>query len=337
VPVPPRSAELLLAGVGGAGAVLGEALQEVESIFASQLASDLPAVNELCLHVGRYRGKRLRPMLLLLSGLAAASGDPRRGCSGRHRRLAAVVEMIHVATLVHDDVLDEAEVRRGGPSMNRLRGNEAAVMLGDYLISNAFHLCSSLGDPSLNLDLGAITNTVCEGELLQLHHRDDLSIGEEVYLEIVRRKTASLVGACGRLGARLSGAATPVEEALDRYGIAAGIAFQIQDDLLDLQGSDAVVGKSLGRDLEKGKITLPALLRLAEAAPQERAEILEAFASRDAVALRACLEESGAIARSRQRAAEFVSEARRALREVPSGGARDLLEQLAEAVLSREA
>jgi octaprenyl-diphosphate synthase len=327
----------LLAGDGAIERVLAEALGEVEAIFAKQLASDLPAVNELCRHVERYRGKRLRPTLLLLSGLAAAGGDAARGCGERHRRLAAVVEMIHVATLVHDDVLDEAEVRRSAPTVNRLRGNETAVMLGDYLISNAFHLCSSLGDPSLNLAIGEVTNTVCEGELLQLHHRDDLSIGEELYLAIVRRKTASLVGVCGRLGAVLAGGDAAVAEALARYGTAAGIAFQIQDDLLDLQGSAAVVGKSIGRDLEKGKITLPALLHLAAAPPQERSEILDAFAARDASRLRERLEQGGAIARSRQRAAEFVADAKASLRGLPACEARDLLDRLADAVLAREA
>jgi len=322
---------------GVAGDRLAEALGEVEAIFEAQLASDLPAVNELCSHVERYRGKRLRPTLLLLSGLAAAGGDAERGLARGHRVLAAVVEMIHMATLVHDDVLDEAEIRRRGATVNRLRGNETAVMLGDYLISNAFHLCSSLGDPSLNLDLGGVTNTVCEGELLQLHHRDDLSIGEEIYLEIVRRKTASLVGACGRLGARLSGADLTVEAALDRFGVAAGIAFQIQDDLLDLQGAPEVVGKTLGRDLEKGKITLPTLLRLAEAPPAGRQAVLEAFATRDGARLRRILEESGAVEAARTRAEQFVVEAKMALVGIAASPARDLLDGLADAVIRREA
>lgn len=314
---------------------IGEALGEVEAAFDRQLESDFPAVNELCRHVERYRGKRLRPVLTLLSGLAAAKGDAERGLTGRHAVLAAVVEMIHMATLVHDDVLDEAEVRRRGATVNRLRGNETAVMLGDYLISNAFHLCSSLGDPSLNLELGATTNTVCEGELLQLHHRDDLALDERTYLEIVRRKTAALVGICGRLGARLSGAAAPVESALESFGEAAGIAFQIQDDLLDLEGDPEVVGKTLGRDFEKGKMTLPAVLFFAVAGGREREIALSAILARDAVSLRALLAQRGAIEAARERARGHVEAAKASLEAVPDSPARELLRSLADAVIAR--
>jgi len=325
------------ASIPEVSARMAEALAEVESIFDAQLASDFPSVNELCRHVERYRGKRLRPTLVLLSGLAAAGGDPTRGLSRRHRVLGAVVEMIHMATLVHDDVLDEAEVRRRGATVNRLRGNEVAVMLGDYLISNAFHLCSSLGDPTLNLELGATTNTVCEGELLQLHHRDDLSLDERTYLEIVRRKTASLVGACCGLGARLSGGDERVQSALERFGLAAGVAFQVQDDLLDLAGDAEVVGKTLGRDLEKGKLTLPSVLLFASAEPALRESLLAATLARDATAVRGVLERSGAIEAARRRAASFVEDAKKDLAVLPASPARDLLHRLADAVLSREA
>src|SRR3954470_17406277 len=154
--------------------LLREQLEQVTLIFERQLASDMSAVNTLCRHVERYRGKMLRPTLVLLSGLAAG-GEP---CDGsalteKHRIIAAVTEMIHMATLVHDDVLDEALIRRQGATVNHLWGNETAVILGDYLISNAFHLCSTAGDPAINLALGQITNTLCEGELVQLHHRND--------------------------------------------------------------------------------------------------------------------------------------------------------------------
>jgi octaprenyl-diphosphate synthase len=315
---------------------LGDALAEVEAIFETQLLSDFPAVNELCRHVERYRGKRLRPTLVLLSGLAASGGDPERGLSRRHRILGAVVEMIHMATLVHDDVLDEAEVRRRGATVNRLRGNETAVMLGDYLISNAFHLCSSLGDPRINLELGAVTNTVCEGELLQLHHRDDLSLDEATCIEIVRRKTAALVAGACRLGGRLAGASDDLEGALAAYGEATGIAFQIQDDLLDLAGDAAVVGKTLGRDLEKGKLTLPSVLHLASSGPERRQAMLEAIEVRDAEALRRELTEHGGVDAARTRAAAFISEAGMHLATLPVSPARDLLASLAEAVIHRD-
>jgi len=314
---------------------LGDALAEVEAIFETQLLSDFPAVNELCGHVERYRGKRLRPTLVLLSGLAAAGGDPERGLSRRHRVLGAVVEMIHMATLVHDDVLDEADMRRRGATVNRLRGNETAVMLGDYLISNAFHLCSSLDDPAINLELGAVTNTVCEGELLQLHHRDDLSLDEATCIEIVRRKTAALVAGACRLGGRLSGASAEIERGLAAYGEATGIAFQIQDDLLDLSGDAEVVGKTLGRDLDKGKLTLPSVLHLAASGPERREAMLVAIHARDGAGLRRELTEHGGVDAARTRAAAFVSEAVGHLATLPPSASRDLLASLAEAVIHR--
>lgn len=317
---------------------LAQELVEVERIFEAQLASDLPAVNALCRHVERYRGKMLRPTLVLLTGLAVRTRDKNDvpAVSREHRVVAAVVEMIHMATLVHDDVLDEADVRRQGATVNRLRGNEMAVMLGDYLISNSFHLCSTLGDPAINLRLGQTTNTLCEGELIQLHHRENASLDEETYFEIVRRKTAVLVGACCRLGATLAGGSPAVIAALDGFGTALGIAFQIQDDLLDLAGRADIVGKSLGRDLEKGKVTLPIIIHLATADLEGRLAALDSIERRDAPRLLAQMRESGAIDAAHQRARSLVVDAKRELECLVPSPARDLLEAMAEAVVERE-
>jgi octaprenyl-diphosphate synthase len=318
-------------------AMLAECLHETEGIFERQLASDFPAVNALCRHVERYRGKMLRPTLVILSGLAASKAPTERSSIGeKHLMVAAVAEMIHMATLVHDDVLDEAETRRKGRTVNSLRGNETAVMLGDYLISNAFHLCSQVGDPAINLEFGAVTNTLCEGELIQLHHRDDTSLDEPTYFEIIRRKTAALVGACCRFGAVLSDAPAPVVAALDRFGMAVGSAFQIQDDVLDLSGREDVVGKSLGRDLDKGKMTLPLILLLAKAGAAERAFVLDAIARRDDAALRGAAERSGALILARERAAAIVLAARKELDVLAPSPVRDLLHALAERTVSRE-
>ena len=318
-------------------AILADSLGEVERIFERQLASEFDEVNALCRHVERYRGKMLRPTLAILSGLATGR-DPldRATVTNEHLMVAATVEMIHMATLVHDDVLDEAQVRRKGATLNALRGNEAAVMLGDYLISNAFHLCSRIGRPELNLDLGAVTNTLCEGELVQLHHRDDLALDEATYFEIVKRKTAVLVGAACRLGARLSDAPEPAVAALGRYGTAAGIAFQVQDDLLDLEGREEVVGKSVGRDLEKGKMTLPTILHLANASPAGRQEALAAIAARDDATLRRLVVGSGAADEARRRAAGFVADARAELASLAPSPVRDLLDELAQRVIRRD-
>jgi octaprenyl-diphosphate synthase len=309
---------------------LAPLLAEVGKAFERQLASDLPPVNTLCRHVERYRGKMLRPTMVFLCGQAFGP------VGERHVIVAATCEMIHMATLVHDDVLDEAEVRRKGHTVNHLRGNEVAVMLGDYLISNAFHLCSRAGDPALNLRLGEVTNTLCEGELVQLSHREDMSLDERTYFEIVRRKTAVLIGACCELGAQLSGAPADAVAALRRFGEGIGVAFQIQDDLLDLEGRQDVVGKSLGRDLEKGKLTLPVIIHLAQASGEVRERTIEAIRARDGVALLAELTASGSLAAARSRAVELVAAARTELQHVPAGLSRDALDAAAMAIVHRD-
>ena len=309
---------------------LAPLLAEVGKAFERQLASDLPPVNTLCRHVERYRGKMLRPTMVFLCGQAFGP------VGERHVIVAATCEMIHMATLVHDDVLDEAEVRRKGHTVNHLRGNEVAVMLGDYLISNAFHLCSRAGDPALNLRLGEVTNTLCEGELVQLSHREDLSLDERTYFEIVRRKTAVLIGACCELGAQLSGAPADAVAALRRFGEGIGVAFQIQDDLLDLEGREDVVGKSLGRDLEKGKLTLPVIIHLAQASGEVRERTISAIRARDGAALLAELTASGSLVAARSRAVELVAAARAELRHVPAGVSRDALDAAAMAIVHRD-
>ena len=264
------------------GQTLRSALAEVERRFTTELLSDLDPVNRLVHHVDRYRGKMLRPTLVLATALAL---DPPRGdLSDDLLSLATVVEMVHMATLVHDDVLDEAEMRRRGATINHLAGNEAAVMLGDYLISHAYHLCSSIptqtrdGESIARL-IARATNTVCEGELLQLANRGNFELNERTYFEIVRRKTASLCGTCCHAAALLTDS-TASHQADDTaslygYGEKLGIAFQITDDLLDLTGDPATVGKTLGRDMEKGKLTLPLIRYLAVADDRERAATLE--------------------------------------------------------------
>jgi octaprenyl-diphosphate synthase len=316
--------------------LLASELEEVTLIFERQLASDLSAVNSLCMHIEHYRGKMLRPTLVLLSGLAARGGGAGTGVTDRHRTVAAVVEMIHMATLVHDDVLDEAEVRRRGATVSVLWGNEAAVMLGDYLISNAFHLCSTIGDPSINLALGAVTNTICEGELAQLHHRNDFGLDEPTYVEIIRRKTASLIAECCRMGGVLADADGAMANNLHDIGEALGIAFQIQDDLLDLVGEQSVVGKTLGKDLEKGKMTLPVIEHLRSAGQKERGAALELIRNVDADGLRPMLIDSGAVDTARRSAQQYVDRAKQGVAELPEGPARDAFAALAETIVTRQ-
>src|SRR5688572_27874082 len=197
-------------------ACIAPQLAAVERRFDEELASDLACVNALVKHVSRFRGKMLRPTLLLLAGKACGE------LTEAHVTLATVVEMVHMATLVHDDVLDEAEVRQKGATINHLRGNEAAVLLGDYLISHSYHLCSSLDSQLASRTIARTTNRVCEGELLQIDNRNRIDLAEETYLEIITRKTASLCATCCQLGATFAGGTPQQVEKLERYGLALG-------------------------------------------------------------------------------------------------------------------
>lgn len=333
---------------------LSAELAEVEDRFAAELISDLPCVNNLVSHVEQYRGKMLRPMLVLAVGMA--STEDGQELTDAHRVVATVVEMVHMATLVHDDILDEAQVRRRGLTVNHLQGNEAAVMLGDYLISHAYHLCSSLKSPDINRLIAETTNTVCEGELLQLTNRDNLSLDERTYFEVVRRKTGSLCGSCCRVGAVLSGVRPEVAEGVYNYGEQLGVAFQIIDDLLDLMGTEDTVGKSLGRDLQKGKFTLPLIHSLSSSDEVQRRELLNllqparephtatsthrpvtAAVDSDRVAMiRRLITDSGSVQYANQWAGRLIGQAKSALNELAPSPARAFLLSMADAVLTRE-
>ncbi len=321
--------------------LLAEGLRRVDERFNEQLNSPIAPVAELCRQVERYRGKMLRPMLVMLSGLAAS---PRTGrepeITDDHVTIAAVIEMIHMATLVHDDVLDEADTRRGGRTINRERGNEVAVILGDYLISQSFHLCSQLDSQRTALRVGQITSTVCEGEMLQLHHRADFELDEPTYFDIIDRKTAALIGVACELGAQYSGADPDLAHRFFDFGSKLGVAFQIIDDVLDLVGDERVVGKTLGRDLEKGKLTLPLIRHLAYLAPAERERAIRSLkactgceSTRRQVA--ADLEQTGSIVHARRVAERLVTEAKALLTALPDSPARQSMLTMADAVLSR--
>lgn len=322
------------------------ALERVDRVFRDQLRSDLPVVNTLCAHVERYRGKMLRPTLVLLCGLAAhpamCARESAELLTDEHVVMAAVCEMVHMATLVHDDVLDEAEVRRRGRTINALRGNEAAVMLGDYLIASAYHLCSQLASQDHALAIGHVSRVLCSGELLQIDHREDWSLDEATYFEILGRKTASLIAVACERGALISGADRSLAARLASYGRRLGVAFQIQDDLLDLTGREQVVGKSVGRDLAKGKVTLPLILHLANAGADERAEIvrlLEAAAHEEGESARTSLArrlaDSGSIARAKAIAESLVADAKGELSHLPDTAARRVLLHMADATIAR--
>lgn len=226
-------------------------MREVDLRLARCLRSASGFVGKLAAHAAENSGKRLRPALLFLAGHAAGE------ITEAHIRFALAVEAIHAATLIHDDVLDEASLRRGKPTMNVLWGNEPSVLFGDYLFANAFRFAAAAGDKRALEIISEAAVTVCEGELMQVAERANLALTEEKYLEIVAKKTAALCECACRLGALLSGAAPQLLDSLGGYGREVGIAFQIVDDCLDLVGEERETGKSLGTDLKKGKYTLP--------------------------------------------------------------------------------
>jgi octaprenyl-diphosphate synthase len=307
-------------------------LAEAERIFQEELESRFAFVQHLVDHCADFHGKRLRPALVLLAGRACGLVTP------AHSVLAAVVEMIHTATLVHDDILDEAMVRRHAATVNAEWGNETAVLLGDYLFTHAFHLAASLESTRACRWIGQATNRVCEGEMQQVHHRGDLELDEAAYFAIIEGKTAELTAVSCRLGAAYASAPESTVAALDRYGRELGIAFQIADDVLDIWGEERVTGKSLGTDLEKQKLTLPViyLLRLVE--PESAAEIRRQLAeatSDQRRLLRPYLESTGAIDRAWQRARHHVKQALEALDVLPESDAKSVLRILAQYVLRR--
>ena len=307
-------------------------LEAVDRLFNQELSSDLRCVNTLVKHVSRFRGKMLRPCLVLMSGRACGE------LGHAHTVIATVVEMVHMATLVHDDVLDDAELRRKGATINHLRGNEAAVLLGDYLISHSYHLCSGLDSQLASREIGRTTNTVCEGELLQLDNRGNLDLDEETYFKIIERKTASLCATCCRLGAHFAGADEAQAAALEAYGLSVGTAFQIQDDILDLVGDVRAVGKTLGVDAEKGKMTLP-LIHFMRTAPQEHQSLLRSLLSGPdpdrAERIRNLILPSKSLQYARDRARQLVDRARSALLDLPDTEARRALDTMAEFAVAR--
>ncbi|HZL36040.1 MAG TPA: polyprenyl synthetase family protein [Tepidisphaeraceae bacterium] len=307
-------------------------LAAVDRLFHDELASRISCVNALVKHVSRFRGKMLRPCLVLLAGKAC--GD----LNESHNAIATVVEMVHMATLVHDDVLDEAELRRKGATINHLRGNEAAVLLGDYLISHSYHLCSSLDSQFASRAIGRTTNEVCEGELLQIDNRNNLELSEETYLQIITLKTAALTATCCGLGARFAGAGEERIERMETYGLSLGQAFQIQDDILDLVGEVSTVGKTLGSDIEKGKMTLPMIHFLRTAPPEHRALLRSLLKSPDGdkvEKIRNLILPSKSITYARDRARQLVDRARSAIADLPDSDARAALDTMAEFVVTR--
>jgi octaprenyl-diphosphate synthase len=307
-------------------------MREVDAVIGQRLDSSVPLVGEVSRYLIAAGGKRLRPALLLLVAGALGNQDPRR------HLLAAVVEFIHTATLLHDDVVDESTRRRGRATANEVFGNPASVLVGDFLYSRAFQMMVETGDMRVMQILSEATNVIAEGEVLQLMNMHDASLDEASYLRVIRSKTAKLFEASARLGATLHGADAATEAACAMYGQALGTAFQVIDDVLDYDGDAAEMGKNLGDDLREGKATLPLILAMQRGTPAQAAVVRSAIESGDATRLHeivAVVRESGALAATRTAAASEAQRAIDAASTLPRNPHSEGLLQLAAQLLER--
>jgi octaprenyl-diphosphate synthase len=311
-------------------------LEEVEREIKASLSTPLGAVAEMIDHLGGYGGKRLRPALVLLLMQAAGADSP----GPRGIRLGAVVEMIHLATLVHDDVIDEAAMRRRQDTVNSRWTNYDAVLLGDIVFSRSINLLGRLGDQRSLLTLTSTVSTLCEGEILQNSHRRDADLSEETYYAIIEAKTACLYGAGCELAAHLASAPAATVEAFRKFGLELGRGFQIVDDCLDITGVEEVVGKSLGTDMRLGKMTLPLILLRESCTPDERKLLEEVVTSpephpKETARLKEILRRYEAFERALERAREHSDNAVGAVRPHVSPKSLAALETVASFVFTR--
>jgi octaprenyl-diphosphate synthase len=306
--------------------LLAADMLEVDCALRTSLDSDVALVRQVAEYIIGGGGKRLRPALVILSARAS-------GYDGAHQyTLAAVVEMIHTATLLHDDVVDESDLRRGHATANATFGNAASVLVGDFLYSRAFELMVSVGSMRVLEILSRATNVIAEGEVLQLMSAGNPDLDEAAYLGVIRRKTAKLFEAATQLGAVLGNAEREREAALARYGMHLGTAFQLVDDVLDYSGEQAAIGKSLGDDLAEGKMTLPLIRAIAVGSANDAAVIRAAITGGRRTELGPVLDvlaRTGALDYSRERAIRESDEAAACVAQLPASPHRESLLELA--------
>ena len=314
---------------------LAEDMAAVNLLIRDRMASQhAPRIPEVTAHLIEAGGKRLRPMLTLAAArLCGYAGTD-------HQKLAATVEFIHTATLLHDDVVDESQRRRGRPTANLLWDNKSSVLVGDYLFARSFQLMVETGSLRVLDILANASAVIAEGEVLQLTAAQDLATTEDTYLKVIRGKTAALFSAATEVGGVIAGVAETQVQALHTYGDALGIAFQIADDLLDYGGSAAAIGKNTGDDFRERKLTLPVIKAVALADPEQRAfwqRVIEKGDQRDGDLDHALmlLDQTGAMAAARAQALDWSATARTALNALPEHPLRDMLSDLAAYVVAR--
>jgi len=309
-------------------------LEKVDQEFRKNLRSSVPIISAVGEHLLLSGGKRFRPILLLLSSkLCGYEGD-------QHITMASLVEFIHTATLLHDDVIDKADLRRGSASANSIWGNEASVLVGDFLFTKSFYIAVENGNWEVFRSLSKATTLMAEGELEELIKTNDLSLTEEGYLSIITRKTASLISAAAQIGAILGNASEEMEKALSDFGMDLGMAFQLTDDSLDYTSRKEEFGKKIGIDLQDGKITLPLIIALSRCREEERAFIRkltdsQPFTEEAFFKVVKIIDQYHGIRYAWEKAKAYVERAKDRLRLFPGSKEREALYALADYVLER--
>jgi octaprenyl-diphosphate synthase len=315
--------------------LIGDQLRRVKELINEQLIASEKAgdINHLLENVHGHGGKMIRPGLVLLAGRCFGK------ITDEHIRVAAVVEMVHNATLLHDDVIDEGRIRRGKPTVNSLWGNEIAVLLGDFLLSGVFKTCAEL-QPRVIKIIADTAVRLCEGELRQSFQRENRRLSESEYIEIITEKSAALFSSCCYLGALLAKAGEKQTRALSEFGLNTGIAFQIVDDLLDITGDEHKTGKTLGSDVTKQKLTLAVIHLLGTIRDKDKAALINTYFRRrdpryDKDSLTVILNRYGSLKYARNRAQEYVTKAVQSLAVLKESQAKDALIEAAKFMAAR--
>jgi octaprenyl-diphosphate synthase len=315
---------------------ISKGLSEMESFIERLIRSREELMGEIVNHVRSFRGKRLRPSLVYFGALCVSeTADQEEEIV----TLASITELIHTVTLIHDDIIDRADTRRNASTFNRKWDNQVAVIFGDYLFSKAFSMTVSLSDQRVREYIAEVTSDLCEGEIKQLHGRNNVMMSEEVYFDMILLKTATFLGCCTGMGARLAGASGETVEILERVGRFLGCAFQIVDDCLDIMGSESEMGKSLGTDVATGKFTLPLIKLIQHLTPGQVEDIKSLFQAGEGYKAKDMIfslaRSTGSIDEAWEEARRFTAEATRDLENLPPSLGRDGLIHLANYLISR--
>lgn len=312
-----------------------EDMDSVEKMLISSASSEVGILEDICCHILNSGGKRLRPLMLLLTAKAC-------GYTGnKHIKLACVIEYIHTATLLHDDVIDQAEVRRGNSSANKLWGNQSTILAGDFFFSKAFSIAIETGNQKALELIATTAKLIAEGETFQVSKTNDPLISEEDYLYIVKNKTAILLAAASRIGGILGNVPEETEKALEDYGLNIGIAFQIMDDVMDYYSNENDFGKTIGKDFQEGSITLPFIEALKKSSPEDKSKLIRSMQNRnrDKQELNEVINiinKYQGNSYSMKIAESYTEKAIDALEKIADQGARKPLIKLAEFIIARK-